>query len=102
MSQKNKMKVYQKLKFNHEGITKEILFGSPDSKEEFEKMFSLRFDVYTENNYFHESFSRFKKRKDQDNYDLTGKCLYAIAVIDDGRIIGAVRLIRDKILPTEI
>lgn len=102
LGQKNKMKVYQKLKFSHDGVSKEILFGTPDSKEEFEKMYSLRFDVYVENDYFHESFEGFKEKTDQDSYDLDGKCLYAIAVVDDDRVIGAVRLIRDKVLPTEM
>lgn len=102
LGQKNKMKVYQKLKFNHEGLSKEILFGEPDSKEEFEKMYSLRFDVYSGKKYFSESFGGTKNATDKDHYDVDKKCFYAIAMVDDGRIIGSVRLIRDKILPTEL
>lgn len=96
------MKVFQKLKFSHEGINKEILFGTPESEEEFEKMYSLRFDVYSEKEYFHKSANEAKNRTDKDQYDVDKKCFYAIAVIDDSRIIGSVRLICDKILPTEI
>lgn len=92
------MKIYQKLKFTHEGVTKEIVFGSPETKEEFEKMYSLRFDVYSEKDYFK---AGFEEKTDQDALDREGKCLYAIALVDDGRVLGAVRLIRDEVLPTE-
>lgn len=96
------MKVYNKLKLKHDGVSKEILFGEPESKEEFEKMFSLRFNVYSAKKYFKDNFDGFKEKTDQDIYDLGGKCLYAIAVVDNDRVIGTVRLIRDKILPTEL
>lgn len=92
------MRVYQKLKFTHEGDTKEILFGIPETEEEFAKMYSLRFDVYSKKDYFKEGLDIVT---DQDTLDKEGKCLYVIALVDDGRILGAVRLIRDTILPTE-
>lgn len=98
---KNKMKIYHTLKFTHEGVTKDIIFGSPETKEEFEKMYSLRFDVYAKKDYFKDGFEGFKEKSDQDSLDLSGKCLYVIALVDDGRVLGAVRLIRDSVLPTE-
>lgn len=102
VGQKNNMKVYNRLRFNHNGTEKEIFFGEPDSNEEFEKMYSLRFSVYSGKKYFHHDVESQINNTDKDHYDREGKCLYAIAVIDGDRIIGSVRLIRDKILPTEL
>ncbi len=92
------MKIYERLKFNHEGKTKEIFFGVPETAEELEKMYSLRFAVYDKKDYFKEDLDI---KTDQDLLDQEGKCLYIVALVDDGRILGAVRLIRDDVLPTE-
>ncbi len=91
------MRVLQKIQFNHCGNEKIIYFGEPTDHEELEKMFKLRFQVYSKHGYIvKENYPDFIEK---DVYD-TGKCRYLIAKID-GDVIGSVRLIRDYYLPTE-
>lgn len=75
---------------------KVIVFGQPETDEEFKQMFKLRNDVYVKKGYIDADY--YSDGLDYDEYDKSGKCVYFIAKIDD-KLIGAVRLIQDDILP---
>lgn len=75
---------------------KNLIFGLPDNKNEFDEMFKFRYRNYLKHNYIEHNITE----KDIDEYDYNNKCYYFIAKIDN-RIIGCVRLIRDYYLPTE-
>lgn len=75
------------------GENKTIFFGIPNTENELEKMFSLRKEVYTKNEYINQE-------SDKDEYDENGKSIYFIAKIEND-IIGTVRLILDNPLPTQ-
>lgn len=76
-----------------------IDFGIPDSHDELEKMFKLRFEIYSKKNYIDQT--KFLNHLEKDEYDFNYKSIYFIAKIND-QIIGTMRLIKDIILPTQI
>lgn len=74
-------------------------FGIPDSSEELEDMFSLRFEVYSKKNYI--DVKKYPDGREKDKYDQTNKCVYFIGKINN-IIISSARLIIDEKLPTEL
>lgn len=92
------MKVFNKLEVGIDGDKKNIFFGIPDTKEELNAMYSLRYKVYSKKGYIDKV--EFKEGMEVDEYDKENKCVYFIAKIDD-KIIGTVRVISDDFLPTE-
>ncbi|MCD6232845.1 GNAT family N-acetyltransferase [bacterium] len=69
-----------------------LSFGVPDTDEEKDKMFRLRYQVYVvEKKYGHES--KFAERKEIDEYDEKNQCQYFIAVLDK-ELVGTVRLVK--------
>ena len=93
------MKVLNKLILNYKHNPIIILFGMPETEEEFKEMFELRFNIYKEKNYIEPE--KLKENLDLDDYDKQNKCTYFIAKIDE-KIIGSARLIKDYPLPTQI
>jgi N-acyl-L-homoserine lactone synthetase len=73
-----------------------IQFGIPTTKHEIEKMYKLRYIIYRKHNYIQSQ----KKTLDIDYYDRAHKSVYFIAKVKN-TIIGSVRLIITKKLPTE-
>ncbi len=94
------MKVLKKvdLKISNIKNTITIYFGIPDSSEELEKMFKLRFKIYSQKNYIESH--KYTDQQEKDEYDTNNKCIYFIAKIDN-HIVGSVRVIHDNPLPTE-
>lgn len=74
-----------------------ITIGHPDSKDEYDAMFSLRFRVYSAKGYIDPQ--RFPEGIEQDEYD-DKRSVYFIAKFHE-EIVGTVRLIRSEFLPTE-
>ncbi len=77
----------------------QINFGIPDSQEELNEMFKLRFEIYKNKNYIDPE--KFENNMDIDQYDKDNKCVYFIAEVNKA-IIGTARLIIDYPLPTQI
>ncbi len=75
-----------------------VEFGIPKGKKDFDDMFELRQQVYSEKKYFHDSF--LENKKDFDDYDRPKNCVYFIARAG-GKMVGTVRLVQDDPLPTE-
>lgn len=80
------------------GERRDIEFGHPIGQIEMKEMFQFRYNSYLKHSYIDVDY--FKDGLDRDEYDKNGKCVYFVAKTE-GRIIGSVRLIIDKILPTE-
>jgi N-acyl-L-homoserine lactone synthetase len=80
---------------NIDGQIKGIYFGIPELDEEIQEMYSFRYKSYLKHNYIDCN----EDEKDIDEYD-RGQSVYFVAKID-GNIIGTVRLIKEKYLPTE-
>lgn len=91
------MIIYNILKIK--GLKNEIEFGIPDNNEELTKMFKLRFEIYSKNNYIDPS--KYPNQLEIDDYDKNNKCIYFIAKIND-EIIGSTRAIIDDPLPTQL
>lgn len=92
------MKVMYELSVKDNKQNKTIYFGVPDSDQELQDMYQLRYAVYSSRGYIDSSL--FPAQQEKDEYDLSGKCSYFIAKVDN-QIIGTVRLIKDRFLPTE-
>ncbi|MEW5907685.1 MAG: acyl-homoserine-lactone synthase [Patescibacteria group bacterium] len=75
-----------------------INFGIPDNPDEIEKMYRLRFNIYSYKKYIDPKL--FPDGIEKDEYDFKNKCTYFIAKLDD-KVLGTVRLIKDEYLPTE-
>ena len=72
-----------------------INFGMPDSKDELQKMYKLRYEAYSAKGHILPNSGNI----DIDNYDKEKKCYYFIAVVDDV-IVGSTRIILGNKLPT--
>ncbi|MFH1900606.1 MAG: hypothetical protein ABIJ83_05050 [Patescibacteria group bacterium] len=92
------MKIIYQLQIKINNKDKIINFGIPDNPDEIEKMHRLRFNSYSYKKYIDPKL--FPDGIEKDEYDKDGKCTYFIAKLDD-KILGTVRLIKDKYLPTE-
>jgi len=92
------MKILKEIQFKRKRGNKLLKFGIPNSPEELEKMFKLRYEVYSKMGYI--SPEMFPEKIEKDNYDEEKKCEYFIAKIDS-QIVGTGRLIQDYYLPTE-
>lgn len=77
---------------------KKIIIGHPKTKEELDQMYRFRYEQYIKKGYIAEGY--FNDQRDYDEYDKEQKCIYFIAKVED-RVIGTVRLVVDKYLPTE-
>ncbi len=93
------MKIYNTLIINYGKKQVEILFGIPDTEEEKEKMFKLRFNVYSQKGYIDPS--RYPDNLEKDNYDNDEIVTYFIAKIRN-EVIGTARLIKTNPLPTQL
>ncbi len=92
------MNIINELQLKIGSKEKIIYFGTPDNKKELDEMFRLRYAVYSSKNYLNPNGQL--DSLDKDEYDLKNKCNYFAAKIDN-KIIGTIRLIQDKFLPTE-
>lgn len=92
------MKILKELEITMNGKIKTVAFGHPETTEEKNAMFQFRFNEYSSHKYIDPE--RFPNGQEHDEYDSQNKCVYFVAVVDN-KIIGTVRLIKDKILPTE-
>lgn len=92
------MKTLNTLKLKLNGDSKTIYFGIPDTEEEEEKMFRLRYNAYSLRGYINPS--KYKDGIETDEYDKDNKSIYFIAKVDD-KVTGTVRIIKDNYLPTE-
>ena len=92
------MRVMYELDVKDNKQNKTIYFGVPDSTQEFQEMHQLRYVVYSSRGYIDSNL--FPTQQEKDDYDLSGKCSYFIAKVDN-KIVGTVRLIKDQFLPTE-
>lgn len=93
------MKVYRKVYFgNDNSVDTTMLVGEPTDKDEFEKMFKLRYEIYSAHGYIDGRL--YPDGLEKDEYDLDGKSKYFIAMV--GRdVVGSLRIIQDYYLPTE-
>jgi len=99
MLARNNMKILKVFKARlSNGENKEIEFGHPSNLTEMKNMFRFRHESYLRHGYIRANY--FKDGLDLDEYDKNGKAVYFLAK-SEGRIIGTVRLIINKILPTE-
>lgn len=80
------------------GVRKTISFGSPDTLEEKDEMYKLRYAVYLKRGYI--NANNFEEKKDIDLFDKKGDCDYFIAKMDNV-IIGSARVIKGSPLPIE-
>ncbi len=92
------MKAYKSIKINLRGELKTILFGMPNSEEELDKMYELRYKVYVKKEAYIPDDESLEERE-IDEYDRINKCHYFIAEID-GKIIGSARIITISPPPT--
>src|SRR3989344_8616218 len=92
------MKLKRKLQLVISGETKVIRFGEAETEEELNKIFKLRFDSYSSKGYIDPM--RFPNGLEMDDYDIRKDCRYFLAELD-GKTIGTIRIIFNKILPTE-
>ena len=92
------MKLKRELQLTLNGKTKVIRFGEAETEEELNKVFRLRFDSYSSKGYIDPA--RFPDGLETDDYDVKKDCRYFLAELD-GKTIGTIRIIFDKILPTE-
>jgi len=92
------MKILKEFLFKTKGGNKLLQFGIPDNDQELEKMFKLRYEVYSKMGYI--SPEMFPEKIEKDEYDKEKKCEYFVAKIDD-QIVGSGRLIQSYYLPTE-
>jgi len=92
------MKLKKELQLVINGETKVIRFGEAETEEELNKIFKLRFDSYSSKGYIDSTC--FPNGLETDDYDTKKDCRYFLAELD-GKVIGTVRIIFDKILPTE-
>ncbi|OHA82508.1 MAG: hypothetical protein A3B07_02705 [Candidatus Yonathbacteria bacterium RIFCSPLOWO2_01_FULL_43_27] len=92
------MKIMYELSVEDNKQNKTIYFGVPNCEKELQEMYRLRYNIYTSRGYIDPKL--FPSQQDIDDYDLSGKCDYFIAKVDE-QIIGTVRLIKDQFLPTE-
>jgi N-acyl-L-homoserine lactone synthetase len=93
------MKIFKEIHFKtKENERKIIYFGMPNNQKEFEEMFRLRYEIFSQKGYILKEF--FPEGLEQDEYDIKGKCYYLIAKIDN-QIIGTARLIKSETLPAE-
>ena len=93
------MKQYSQLQIGSKKYPHFIYFGQPETKQEIESTFRLRFDSYSARGYIDSAL--FPDSLEKDNYDTEGKCQYFMASLDGKKTIGTVRLIKDSMLPTE-
>jgi N-acyl-L-homoserine lactone synthetase len=93
------MKKLLKLKFDFENKPSYIDFGQPETPEEYEEMFKLRYDVYVkEKKYIPNTDKLEKNREERDEHDENQECHYFIAKYGD-KIIGTARIIEVDPLP---
>jgi len=92
------MKLKRKLQLVINGETKVIRFGEAETEEELNKIFKLRYDSYSSKGYIDPA--RFPNGLETDDYDTRKDCRYFLAELD-GKTISTIRIIFDKILPTE-
>ncbi|NCF74966.1 MAG: GNAT family N-acetyltransferase [Xanthomonadaceae bacterium] len=90
------MKKYLTIKIKVNKKKEAIDFGIPDTKEELDDMFKSRYKVYFKKDYIDEN----KQKRDFDEYDENGDCIYFIATYK-GKIVGSARIIKSNFLPTE-
>jgi len=93
------MKILNILTLNYRNNPITLLFGIPNTQEEFTEMFNLRFNIYKEKNYI--ELEKLEDNLDLDDYDKQNKCTYFIAKVDE-KVIGSARVIRDHPLPTQL
>ncbi|GEM_PF-844826 len=92
------VKILRKLKISSTGVQKTIYFGIADTKEEFNDVYRLRYQVYVKHGYI--DASKYENNLEIDSNDTLGLCKYFIAIIDN-KMIGCIRLIVSDPLPTE-
>jgi N-acyl-L-homoserine lactone synthetase len=80
------------------GNTEKVLFGIPDTEDEKDKMFRLRYSEYSRREYI--DSEKFSNQSEQDEYDIDGTSVYFIAMWRDV-VVGTIRLIQKDHLPTE-
>ena len=91
------MQVKKTISVSVEKQTYVVSFGTPQTEEELNKMYRLRYYVYSKRGYINKE--EYPEKVEKDEYD-NGNAIYVVAQIND-RILGTVRLIVDKFLPTE-
>ncbi len=77
---------------------KTIEFGIANTPEELEKIFKLRFEEYSKRDYIFNE--RYQDKREVDFYDGLISTKYFCAFLE-GKLIGTIRLITEKPLPTE-
>lgn len=75
---------------------KQLIFDHPHNRNDKEQMFRQRAKVYSSKGYFLDNNINL----DIDTFDEQNKCVYFTAKLNN-RLVGSVRLIFDKELPTE-
>ncbi|MFA6339097.1 MAG: GNAT family N-acyltransferase [Candidatus Paceibacterota bacterium] len=92
------MDIYKELKIHEKDRDRIVFFGEVTSPEELEKVFKLRYEIYSYRNYINKE--NYKNGLEIDDYDIPSKSHYFIAKIEE-KVIGCVRVITDNPLPTE-
>ncbi|HYD90211.1 MAG TPA: acyl-homoserine-lactone synthase, partial [Flavobacterium sp.] len=90
------MKILRELQLKVNGNKRVLYFGMPDTEDELNQMYTLRYKVYAKYDYI--DTAKFEKPIDIDKLDKDGSCIYFITKLDD-TVIGSVRLIQTENLP---
>lgn len=96
------MIIYKKLIIKTGKENRNVIIGEADNDEERLEMFALRYKVYSEKGYIDEKL--YSKKIEIDDYDYLKTTRHFIVLLDDGnnkKIIGSLRVISTKPLPTE-
>jgi len=80
------------------GKNETINFGIPDTDEELDQVFQLRYTQYSIRKYIDPT--KFPDGKEKDEYDNSLNSKYFFAVWND-KVIATIRLIQDYLLPTQ-
>lgn len=79
-------------------IKGKLEFGIPNTSQEMDEMFRLRYDVYSRKDYIY--IEKYPDKKEIDDFDTENKSTYFIAKFN-GKVIGSIRMICDTPLPTQ-
>ncbi len=79
-----------------------IDYGIPETPEEMDQMFELRYKVYIEEkNFFNPTEELEKSGQEKDEYDLNGEALYYIGKVRGGKVFATSRAVTSTPTPTE-
>lgn len=86
------------LKINTKNLNGQLEFGIPNTNQEIDEMFRLRYLVYSKKDYI--NIHDYPDKKEVDRFDYENKSKYFIVKFNN-KIIGTIRMIVGDVLPTQ-